>query len=219
MICPRRMGDMTKEEFEQWLTPTQAFDALSGQWGSVTTYHALTERLRNDLLHACSEVAIVTKYGREISREVMDPIPFHHWRENVGPGYRASFWRTGNFEIRSSGGHDSSFTYIGTRFDPGAVHALIERLHTPSLIATPRLGADPQTPPAKHAGGAPPKAWWDDLWIEIFRQIHCGDLQFKRQADIEKAMLDWANANGHKMSETTARNAARKLFNALSQEG
>ena len=49
----------------------------------------------------------------------------------------------------------------------------------------------------------------------IFGLIHQGDFQPKNQAEIEKAMLDWAVRNDHELGVTLAREKARKVFSAL----
>jgi len=66
-------------------------------------------------------------------------------------------------------------------------------------------------------GGRPPAEWWDDLWIEIFRQIWLGDLKPKVQADIEDAMMTWAVSKDHNPATSTIRARARKLW-AVYQE-
>ena len=76
---------------------------------------------------------------------------------------------------------------------------------------------DPQ-PHATNKSGRPPIGWWDDMWVEIFRQIYEAEIVPKRQVDIEKAMLSWASANGHEVSEMSVRLRARKLFAALNKE-
>ena len=67
-------------------------------------------------------------------------------------------------------------------------------------------------------GGRPAAAWWDDLWVEMARQLYDGDLKPKRQADIETAMKDWAAAHGHNPADSTIRPRARKLWTALNKE-
>src|SRR3954465_5180222 len=71
----------------------------------------------------------------------------------------------------------------------------------------------------KTPGGRPPASFWDDLWFSVWGQIYRGDLRPKIQADVEKAMLDWASAHGHEPSHSTIRSRARKLFQALQDEG
>ena len=72
----------------------------------------------------------------------------------------------------------------------------------------------PPPPTQVNKGGRPAKDWWDDFWIDICGKIYEGDLKPQRQADLEKAMLDWATNHGHELSEATARKAAKKLFSA-----
>ncbi len=75
------------------------------------------------------------------------------------------------------------------------------------------------SPPAKHAGGAKPKPWWDDFWIEMVCRQHAGDIQpTTAQADVARLMLRWATRKGHDMGDTTAKTMARRLLAALKAE-
>jgi hypothetical protein len=38
----------------------------------------------------------------------------------------------------------------------------------------------------------------------------------KSQAELEKAMLDWASEHGHELGDTSVKGPARKLFRAIS---
>jgi hypothetical protein len=79
----------------------------------------------------------------------------------------------------------------------------------------------PKPPPTQgppHEGGRPRKDYWDDLWIEICRQLVHGKLKPKRQIDIERTMLAWAAKHGHEMSIASARTRARPLFAALTKK-
>jgi hypothetical protein len=64
-------------------------------------------------------------------------------------------------------------------------------------------------------GGRPAAEWWDDLWVEMCRQIYTGELVPKRQADLEKAMQSWCAAKGYSDAVSTVRPRARKLWQAL----
>jgi hypothetical protein len=72
-------------------------------------------------------------------------------------------------------------------------------------------------PPPKHAGGAPRKEFWDDLWLAMFERLWLTDWKPKKQAEIEKAMLNWAAENGHSLGPTSVKKPASKLF-ALCQK-
>ena len=49
--------------------------------------------------------------------------------------------------------------------------------------------------------------------------MYDGDLRPDRQADIEKAMLNWLAGLGHEVSESSVRVAARKRHKALTEKG
>ncbi len=64
-------------------------------------------------------------------------------------------------------------------------------------------------------GGKPPAAWWDALWVEICRQLYVGELHPKAQVDVETAMHDWLATIGETAAESTIRERARKLWDAI----
>lgn len=66
--------------------------------------------------------------------------------------------------------------------------------------------------------GRPSADWWEDLWIEICRQLYGGDLQPKRQADIERAMNEWITLHDFEAATSTVRDRARKLWRAIQQK-
>jgi hypothetical protein len=101
----------------------------------------------------------------------------------------------------------------GTHFHIDALQALY-----PS-VRQPTAPSDSSPDPRQTPGGRPPASFWDDLWCSVWGQIYRGDLKPKLQADVEKAMLEWASAHGHEPSHSTIRSRARKLFQALQDEG
>lgn len=74
-------------------------------------------------------------------------------------------------------------------------------------------------PPAPSSGGRPRKEWWDDLWCSVWGQVHRGELIPKTQADLERAMLAWAEDRGESVSESTVKPLARKMFTEMNSEG
>ena len=68
--------------------------------------------------------------------------------------------------------------------------------------------------PAKK-GGRRPAEFWDDMWAHIATALFVGDLQPKSQADIERAMLEWIEANDYSAVESTVRARARRLWDRL----
>ena len=89
-------------------------------------------------------------------------------------------------------------------------------------IADQALESDPAEKPSSpiaSVGGRPAADWWDDLWVEICRQLFVGDLKPTKQRDIETAMLQWLSDRGESPSTSTIRPRARKLWTAIMREG
>jgi DNA-binding winged helix-turn-helix (wHTH) protein len=70
-------------------------------------------------------------------------------------------------------------------------------------------------PSAQARGGRPKADWWEDMWVEIARQLYLGALIPKTQADLERAMLQWISDNGKSAGETTVRDRASKLWRVI----
>ena len=84
--------------------------------------------------------------------------------------------------------------------------------------ATPKPAEQPAasiaTIPKK--GGRPPAEFWDDMWAATATALYDGTLQPKTQADVERSMADWIDANGHSAAISTIRARARRLWDRLS---
>jgi hypothetical protein len=72
---------------------------------------------------------------------------------------------------------------------------------------------------ARNPGGRPRKEWWDDLWCAVWGEVHRGELIPKTQADLERAMLAWAERREESVSESTVKPLARKMFAEMNSEG
>lgn len=64
-------------------------------------------------------------------------------------------------------------------------------------------------------GGRPPAEFWDDMWAAIASALYVGDLDPKSQADIERAMASWIDANGQSAADSTIRRRARRLWDRI----
>lgn len=83
------------------------------------------------------------------------------------------------------------------------------------LIPSPDTRKEARSDRVSKLAGRLPADWWDDLWLEIFRQIHLGDLKPKSQADIVRAMQQWLSDHDVETGDSTLKPRARKLFNML----
>lgn len=64
-------------------------------------------------------------------------------------------------------------------------------------------------------GGRRPYDYWEDAVVAVSGQLFSGDLQPKKQADIEAALADWLTSHGHSASESSIRKRGRKLWQAI----
>jgi hypothetical protein len=210
---PQR-DDLTAEEIAGWLTPRQAIEILDAAYENKVSLsrRTLLERLQGGMVQAISNHSVFSNRAR---REILYKIPSEDWG-NVDTSN--NFWTNGDliYSRRDHGlGDRTTIRHFDVRFEPQGVRAIVASAALPSVA--PRQETLPRLPPNK--GGAPRKEWWDDFWIAICGQIWEGDLKPNSQADLERAMLDWASAHNHAMSETSAKVAARKLFKAWKLEG
>lgn len=67
-------------------------------------------------------------------------------------------------------------------------------------------------------GGRPRKEYWDDLWCAVWGQVYHGELTPQRQADIERAMMEWIASRDEEVAESTIKPLARKMFIEMQRE-
>lgn len=132
-------------------------------------------------------------------------VPFFLWWRGAGARFHEN-WKVGDFEATIRGRH--RYRAFGVSFSRAGIEAMIGSDTTRT--------APPVLP--HHPGGRPTAAWWDDLWVEIARQLWVGDLKPTRQSDIEKAMMEWLSQQGHDPATSTIRTRARKLWLAICGE-
>lgn len=133
-------------------------------------------------------------------------VPIWFWQSFAKANASSQDWQLGLFQGE------------GTAFDKPALARLSGVHFYRDALSAFDKGQPKGTPKTASKGGRPPASYWDDLWSAMATQLYEGDLQPKRQADIEKAMQDWASANGHEPAVSTIRDRARKLWLSLSRE-
>jgi hypothetical protein len=69
----------------------------------------------------------------------------------------------------------------------------------------------------KSQPGRPRATWWDDFWVYVATELYYArfEPETQSQADLQRLMLDWAEAHGHPLAEGYAKEKARKLLDAL----
>lgn len=210
---------ISDEEFSGWIIPRSAVAALY-YLDRDTAILQIYERLRYGNLLACARK--VYRDSETLEFSIIFP---ETWANSESGILESSFWDTGDMTLYTMAPVSSPkrlAAFFGVRLDPVEFAQMV---HTPppsthlKAESLPSPISNPEKVTAPERRGRPPKEWWGDLWVEMCRQIYAGDLQPKTQADIERAMLNWATSNEHEMSEATARKAARKLFPIFEEEG
>jgi hypothetical protein len=85
----------------------------------------------------------------------------------------------------------------------------------------PSLNLETQTAivgTTKNKGGRPPKAFWDDFWIEFFGRIHDGDLEPKSQADVKEAMIQILEDHNWQLDDRELDKPSRKAWARIEPE-
>jgi hypothetical protein len=110
-------------------------------------------------------------------------------------------WETGDFD-----------TLIDHRFHFKAYGVSFLRSQIVNLI--PKAEPTPASPPPV----LPTTEYWDDLWVEMSRQLYVGDLIPKMQTDIEDAMKTWLAKREIVIADSILKSRARKLWQALNDD-
>lgn len=183
-------------ENADWISSGGALSQLLHGSSSVNPKELLHRRLRAGMLDAEAE-----KYELGQTVRLKGALPTSFW-DLEEPGFSVFDWDSGDFERRDGAVPQRAF---GVRFRRSQIDGLCDL-----SVSAPIL---------PNKGGKPAASWWDDFWIEIFRQIHSGELDPQSAVDIQKAMLTWAQSNGHNLHKRYARIKANKLWKAIEPEG
>ncbi len=143
------------------------------------------------------------------------------WDRIAAIPWKDDFWVSGDFQPddpldmgwRTTERCEFQHYLTGIRFDPGPINEFCSKAAN-SVVDLGR----PSIPSKQGSGGRPPKQFWDQLWASIAAQLYNGDLNPKRQADIERAMHDWLVSNDKKAGETAVRSRAKQLWEAIQSE-
>jgi hypothetical protein len=207
-----RVPDPTPAEFAAWLTPTTVLEVLT-ELGQVTAIEEVLHRAIAGLVLAAGEVSYKGRTEPRVS------IQKDAWRSASSSDTHGSLWISGRVGFhmpdRESMDGVSQATFFDVRFEPAGIFA-IPRARRPAPAHSPE-GAGHGVP-KRHPGGRPPWPGWEDVWVEIARQLYMGDLKPTKQADIETAMLELAEQSVSGPKITAIRTLARKLWQAIQRE-
>ncbi|CCD97648.1 hypothetical protein [Bradyrhizobium sp. STM 3809] len=190
---------MTKDK-PVWISTRETLRFLKPIHNSdYLTQRFICKRAYAGLLRARAECFLVDE--KKESRD--EEIPKEFWWAE-GEAALTQDWATGDFETYIKQGfvrlQAFGVSFAWEDFEPWIPN---------SVPIADEVGA------SLPKGGRPPADWWDDLWIEMCRQLYGGHLIPDRQGDIEKAMLSWLATRGENPSTSTIRERARKLWHAI----
>lgn len=135
-------------------------------------------------------------------------IPNWFWQDFTTDGSSSQDWTRGVFAGRGRGPAGRCWmTLTGVYFARSSLDAMIPTKNPQVAMPAPRA-----------VGGRPPAAFWDDLWCAVWGDVHRGDLQPTRPADVYNAMMKWIVDNGHMAAESVVKLRARKMFAAYQRE-
>jgi hypothetical protein len=183
---------------DEWISAAEAFKLVAAATSISSAQRAICVRANAGLIRAKAMRFMMDGKAKDDFE-----IPKEFWWAG-GEAALEQNWQTGDFE-----------TWIDRELHLKAFGVTFLRADIEALAAPGAAARQPVPDPPTNSGGRPAAAWWDDLWVEMARQLYVGDLQPKRQADIESAMMVWAGAHGHSPAVSTIRERASKLWNAL----
>jgi hypothetical protein len=209
--------ELSEQEFLTWTLARDALVRATAVMGFDVAITTIIQCLWNGVIQARSNQTKVRNNQGLIELDRYISIPNSRWGDfsndrdiNLFDNNNINFVTAVDRSFRSA----ATIFYYGVRFNTKELLEAIGESDRPIRIDDHTVIA------AKTSkGGRPRKDWWDDLWIEICRQIYYAELIPNKQVDIKKAMLDWAAAHQHELSDSAAKTRARKLFDALQNEG
>jgi hypothetical protein len=192
------------ESKKEWIAAAEAARLLKPVFNNeYMAQMTICKRAHNGLIRARAERLMVAEKVRNNSE-----IPKEFW---WAEGHEAltQNWPTGDFDTWIDRG-EVHLQAFGVSFFRADVEKMIPARQSEAAAAGSKAANVPK-------GGRPKADWWEDLWIEICRQLYVGDLKPKTQADIERAMHQWISDNDHTAGGTTVRDRASKLWRAISK--
>lgn len=192
------------ETKEEWIAAAEAARVLKPTFGTYDAQMTICKRAHSGMIRARAQRFIVDSITRDDCE-----IPKEFWWAE-GHQSLTQNWVAGDFDTwsRDKQTHLQAF---GVSFLRAEIEKLIPA-SAPTALQAPAA-------PAVIASGRPPADWWDDLWVEICRQLYGGELIPKKQGDIETAMKEWLAKRNQHPSDSTIRPRARKLWQAISPGG
>lgn len=167
---------ITAEEYDSWEPIPTAKARVKDRIGYERACTEINRRIAMGSLRAAARERFTAIGGIVLFTEVQDV-----WRIQK-PSFHMDVWTTGSYDVTISR-HSSRPTDVqcqAIRVEPAGIDLLLaDAGHAPNRsVQAPSAPThvNPDIQAFKSKGGAPRKSWWDDLWIEVLREIETGKL-------------------------------------------
>ena len=206
------------EPADEWLPALEALNLAKRHMAPNTARIAICTRAHQGLIRARAKKFVIGDRPPQTNAAV----PAMFW---WAKGHEAlqQIWPSGDFSTWIK--HKHHLQAFGVEFNKADIFDMLglkEPEPVPSPPPTPSPSAKPDPDPQRRepvvSGGRPRAEFWEDVIIEVARQIHYGELKATKQSDVHAAIAEWLTANCHDAAESSIRPRARKLWKAFSQE-
>lgn len=203
------------ELIDEWLPALEALNLAKRHMAGDSARIAICTR---------AHLGLIRTRAKRLVMENQPPlsdfkIPIHFWWAE-GREALDQVWPTGDFATSIEGKPIKAF---GVEFNKGDVLSMlgVQEASPAASKVDPQPAADSGPAPQHErivSSGRPRAEFWEDMIIEVARQIHYGELKATKQADVQNAMADWLSAKGHRAADSSVRTRAQKLWEAFSKE-
>lgn len=194
---------------EEWLNAHDARErVVPGCRHNDGRTDSICRRANAGLVKTRASIFVMTRVGEKT--ETRDhAIPADFW----GGDPLTQNWVQGDFSTwMRSEGCETHFEAYGVTFELSGIQVMAPQSSGEVVSSQFVKISEPSNV------GRPAKANWEQVMIEMARQLFIGDLQPKVQADIETAIAGYLSGRRTFLSESTIREHARPLWQAIQSE-
>jgi hypothetical protein len=182
-----------------WIAAREVARLMLGLDGVVDSLRTIVEHCSTGRLVARAHR--MTKRGTLNDARIEWEVPLWFWRELSPSSPPYELWAMDKaFGAGNRNGERIEITLQGLHFHWAGLSALGIAKPTNPDVSTPSRS------------GRPPERFWEPMIAAIAGQIFRGDLNPKRQSEVESAMADWLENKRESASEASIRKRAKLLW-------
>lgn len=212
-----RDASLSADVFEKWLPFAEAYRQIKAHWPAHVARTELLTQLKHGLFHAVAEVTVTKLHGNPGG--VMFPVPTAAWNDEP-PDYDP-VWKTGTLTVQLKGHYDwHEWSFIRIRIDPDDLARMLPALAGEAIPSVTPVAEEPMAFVDK--GGPRRKGWWEDLIVEIVRQVQSREISgdtFASAAKLEIHLIVTCEKLGGKPGDSSIKPLSLKMFKYLQENG